>query len=146
MIPMNRYKQTLRPPLLRSGPDVTAMSSFYGRSYDSYELTQPSTPLRSGPDAFAISSYGRQNYEPHESTEASASTFLLQSNTPDPHGLGVRSNSDSSQTQNSSRVPEKSHPVRIVFHDDAGIVEGWRRTPEIIEFPPAYSNIQNNLA
>ena len=139
---MNRYKQTLRPPLLRSGPDVTAMSSFYGRSYNSYELTQPSTPLRSGPDAFAISSYGRQSYEPHESTEASASTLLLQSNTLDPHGLGVRSNSGSSQTQN-----RRNYILSVLFfHDDTGIVEEGRRTPEIIEFPPAYSNIQNNLA
>jgi hypothetical protein len=146
--PYESIQASTTAPLLRSGPDVTAMSSFYGRNYDSYELTQPSTtppPLRSGPDAFTMSSYGRQSYEPHESTEANASTLLLQSNTLDPHGLSVMSSSGSSQTQNSSRIPEKLRPVHIVYHDDAGIVEE-RRTPEIIEFPPAYSNIQNNLA
>ncbi|KIM71998.1 hypothetical protein PILCRDRAFT_804429 [Piloderma croceum F 1598] len=148
--PYESIQASTTASLLRSGPDATAMSSFYGsQSYDPYELTQASTaspPLRSGSDAIAMSSYGRQSYGPLESMEASASTFLLQSNTLDPHGLGVGSNSGSSQTQNSSQVPEKSRPVRIVFHDDAGIAEEEeeRRIPEIIEFPPAYSNIQNS--
>jgi hypothetical protein len=128
-------------------PDSTTMSSYESQSYDPYESIQASTTaslLRSGPDAIAMSSYGRQSYEPHESTEASASTFLLQSNTLDPHGLGVGSSSGLSQTPNSSRVQEQLRPVHSVYHDDAGIVEEGRRIPEIIEFPPAYSNIRNN--
>jgi hypothetical protein len=129
-------------------PDVTVP---YGRqSYDRHQSMQASntTPLLlPDPDESVMSaSYGRQSSDPRQSIQTNTTTSLLRSSIPDPHSLDVGSSRASSHTQTNSLkfVTEPLRPVNIILHNDAG--SAGEQIPETIELPPAYSNIQNDIA
>lgn len=94
-------------------PDPTVHSSSHGHGFDE------------------VDSEGRR-----QSTQTSSD--LLRSGTPDPHGLGISSNS-SGHTRKSPLGPTQLRPVNIIQHDDGGPED---EEGETIELPPAYTNIR----
>jgi len=125
-------------------PDTNTVFSNGRLSYDPYQSIEASTSpsfSQTGLDPAAVSPlYGIQRYNSHKYVQIDRTAFPQHSGMPKSGGF---TSGGPSPTPTSSLVPSQSHPVNVLYHDNAGPVNEKSAIPKLL---PAYSgNIRNTL-